>query len=78
MTNNKYLINAQTFEDLKEEHKMILAIKGAIEEIKKNPKLENVYGAFIYATINKLKEEYNISKDEIFKYRFNFINCFYN
>lgn len=78
MTNNKYLINVQTFEDLKEEHKMILATKGAIEEIKKNPCLENPYGAFIYVTINKLKEEYGISKDEIFKYRFNFINCFYN
>lgn len=56
MTNNKYLINVQTFEDLKEEHKMILATKGAIEEIKKNPCLENPYGAFIYATINKLKK----------------------
>lgn len=73
MTNNKYLITTQSIEDLKKEHKMILSIKGAIEEIKKNPKLENVYATFIYTTINRLKEEYNISKDEIFKYKFNFV-----
>ena len=47
--------------------------QGAIEEIKKDPKTENFYGAFIYVTINRLKEEYGIDKDEIFKYRFNFI-----
>ena len=69
---NKYNINVESFENLKEEYKMILAIKGAIEELKKHPEQENFYGAFIYASINKLKEEYNISKDEIFKYRFNF------
>lgn len=69
---NKYNINIESFENLKEEYKMILAIKGAVEELKKHPEQENFYGAFIYTSINKLKEEYNISKDEIFKYRFNF------
>lgn len=73
MTNNKYIINTKSFEDLTEWQQMILSIKGAVEEIKKNPALENAYGAFIYVTINKLKEQYNISKDDIFKYRFNFI-----
>ena len=73
MNNNKYIINTKSIEDLPRWASMILAIKGAVEEIKKNPHLENPYGAFIYVTINKLKEEYNISKDEIFKYRFNFI-----
>lgn len=73
MTSNKYIINTRTMEDLTEWQKMILAIKGAIEEIKKNPELENGYGAFIYVTINKLQEDFGISKDEIFKYRFNFI-----
>ena len=70
---NKYLINTKSIEDLTEWQSMILAIKGAIEEIKKDPKTENFYGAFIYVTINRLKEEYGIDKDEIFKYRFNFI-----
>lgn len=70
---DKYTINTKTIEDLNEWQSMILAIKGAIEEIKKNPHLENAYGAFICVTINKLKEQYNIDKDEIFKYRFNFI-----
>lgn len=70
---DKYIINTKTIEDLNEWQSMILAIKGAIEEIKKNPHLENPYGAFIYVTVNKLKEQYNIDKDEIFKYRFNFI-----
>lgn len=70
---NKYLINTKSIEDLTEWQSMILAIKGAVEEIKKNPHLENFYGAFIYTTIDRLKEEYNIDKDEIFKYRFNFI-----
>ena len=69
---NKYNINVESFENLKEEYKMILAIKGAVEEIKKDQSNEMFYGAFITATINKLKEEYNISKDEIFKYRFSF------
>ena len=70
---NKYIINTKTVEDLNEWQSMILAIKGAIEEIKKNPHLENPYGAFIYVTVNKLKEQYNIDMDEIVKYRFNFI-----
>jgi len=70
---NKYIINTKTIEDLNEWQSMILAIKGAIEEIKKNPHLENPYGAFIYVTVNKLKEQYNIDMDEIVKYRFNFI-----
>lgn len=70
---DKYIINTKTMEDLIEWQSMILSIKGAIEEIKKDPKTENFYGAFIYVTINRLKEEYGIDKDEIFKYRFNFI-----
>lgn len=70
MANNN--INVESFENLKEEYKMILAIKGAIEEIKKDQSNEMFYGAFITATINRLKEEYNISKEEIFQYRFNF------
>ena len=70
---DKYIINTKTIEDLTEWQSMILSIKGAIEEIKKDPKTENFYGAFIYVTINRLKEEYGINKDEILKYRFNFI-----
>lgn len=69
---DKYIINTKTIEDLTEWQSIILSIKGAIEELKKNPEQESFYGAFIYASINKLKEEYNITKDEIFKYRFNF------
>lgn len=69
---NKYIINTKTIKDLTEWQSIILAIKGAVEELKKHPEQENFYGAFIYTSINKLKEEYNISKDEIFKYRFNF------
>lgn len=65
-----YNINVNSFE----EYKMILAIKGAVEEIKANPVLENAYGAFIFVTMQKLKEEYNISKEDIFKYRFNINN----
>ena len=70
---DKYIINTKTMEDLTEWQSMILSIKGAIEEIKKDPTTEHFYGPFIYVTINRLKEEYGIDKDEIFKYRFNFI-----
>ena len=56
----------------KKEYELKLAVKGAIEELKKDQSNEMFYGAFITATINRLKEEFNISKDEIFQYRFSF------
>ena len=65
---SKYIINKK-FEDYTETEKMILSIKGAIEEIKKDNKYENFYGAFIFATLEKLKA-LGISKDEVFKYKF--------
>lgn len=70
---NKYLINTKSIEDLKPEHKMILSIKGALKEIESNPEQEPFFAAFIVSTIDKLKTEYGMTKDEIFKYKFNFI-----
>ena len=40
MANNKYIINVNSFEELTEPQKMILSIKGALEEIKANPDQE--------------------------------------
>lgn len=71
MANNKYIINVNSFEELTEPQKMILSIKGALEEIKANPDQEQFFGMFIGSVLQDLKEKYNISKDEIFKYRFN-------
>lgn len=65
---SKYIINKE-LKDYTEVESMILSIKGAVEEIKKNPEHEEFFGAFIYITIIKL-QELGISKDEIFKYRF--------
>lgn len=70
---NKYLITTQSIEDLKPEYKMILSIKGALKEIESNPEQEPFFSTFIVATIDRLKGEYGMTKDEIFKYRFNFI-----
>ena len=73
--NNKYIINTRTIEDLPIWAEMILSIKGAVEEIKKadNEELKAFYGYFIANTMDQLKNDYNISKDDVFKYRFNFI-----
>ena len=69
---NKYNIKVKSFEELEEWQKMILSIKGAVEEIKKNKYDEdynNFLGAFITVTIDRLNAEYGITKDEIFKYK---------
>lgn len=68
MTNNKYIIN-KPFNQLTENEKMILSIKGACEEIKKDNELKDFYGAFIAVTLEKLKVN-GIEKEEIFKYKF--------
>ena len=56
------------FEDLTEVEKMILALKGAIEEAKTDKENEMFYASFIVATMEKLKEK-GLSKEEIFNYR---------
>lgn len=67
------IINTKTIEDLTEQEKIILSIKGAIIEMQKNKELENLYGAFIYSSIIQLENEYGIKKEDIYKYRFNFV-----
>lgn len=56
------------FEDLTEVEKMILALKGAIEEAKIDKENEMFYASFIVATMEQLKQK-GLSKEEIFNYR---------
>lgn len=67
---SKYIVN-KAFEELTEVEKMVLSIKGAVEEIKKDDELKDFYGAFIAVTLQKLKA-LGIDKEEIYKYKFTF------
>ena len=60
--------NIRKFEELTEVEKMILAIKGAIEEIKRDKTKETFYGAFIVATMERLKEK-GMTKEDIYNYK---------
>lgn len=60
------------FEELTGIDKMILALKGAIEEVKRvqGTEEEMLLGAFIYTTVERLKAK-GLSKEDIMNYRVN-------
>ena len=60
--------NIRKLEELTEVEKMILSLKGAIEEIKRDKTKEPFYGAFIVATMERLKEK-GMTKEEIYNYK---------
>lgn len=60
--------NIRKFEELTEIEKMILAIKGAIKEIKRDKTKEAFYSAFIVATMERLKEK-GMTKEDIYNYK---------
>ena len=60
--------NKRKFEELTEIEKMVLALKGAIEEIKRDKTKELFYSAFIVATMERLKGK-GMTKEDIYNYK---------
>lgn len=60
---------SKKFNELTEIEKMILALKGAINEIKKDPQQELFYGYFIAETMKKLRAA-GLTNEDIFNSEF--------